>query len=57
MGKSSSKSSEEKLSVDDVIKSGPLNVNGLFSHDVSGYKTRLKFVNSHWSVSICLLLY
>jgi len=32
--KSSSESSEEKLSVDDVIKSGPLNVIGQFSRDV-----------------------
>ena len=44
-----------KLSVDDVIKSGLLNVIGLFSRDVIGWKTRVEFVNSHWSVSIRLL--
>ena len=41
------------MSVDDVIKSGLLNVIGLFSHDVIGWKTRAEFVNSDWSVSIC----
>ena len=41
--------------VDDVIKSGLLNVIGLFSRDVIGWKTRVEFVNSHWSVSIRLL--
>ena len=40
------------MSVDDVIKSGLLNVIGLFSHGVIGWKTRAEFVNSHWSVSI-----
>ena len=44
------------MSVDDVIKSGLLNVIGLFSRDVIGWKTRIEFVNSHWSVSIRLLL-
>ena len=43
------------MSVDDVIKSGLLNVIGLFSRDVIGWKTRVEFVNSHWSVSIRLL--
>ena len=43
------------LSVDDVIMSGLLNVIGLFSRDVIGWKTRVEFVNSHWSVSIRLL--
>ena len=38
------------MSVDDVIKSGLLNVIGLFSRDVIGWKTRVEFVNSHWSV-------
>ena len=33
------------LSVDDVIKSGLLNVIGLFSRDVIGWKTRVEFVN------------
>ena len=37
------------MSVDDVIKSGLLNVIGLFSRDVIGWKTRVEFVNSHWS--------
>ena len=41
--------------MDDVIKSGLLNVIGLFSRDVTGGKTRIEFVNSHWSVSIRLL--
>ena len=40
------------MSVDDVMKSGLLNVIGLFSRDVIGWKTRVEFVNSHWSVSI-----
>ena len=44
------------MSVDDVIMSGLLNVIGLFSRDVIGWKTRVEFVNSHWSVSIRLLL-
>ena len=57
MQKSFSESSEDKLSVDDVIKSGPLNMNDRLSHDVIGCKPRVKFVDSHWSVSICLLLY
>ena len=35
-----------------VMKSGLLNVIGLFSRDVIGWKTRVEFVNSHWSVSI-----
>ena len=56
MRKSSSESSREWLSVDDVIKSGLLNVIGLFSRDVIGWKTRVEFVNSHWSASIRLLL-
>ena len=43
------------MSVDDVIKSGLLNVIGLFSRDVIGWKTRVEIVNSHWSVSIRLL--
>ena len=55
MRKSSSESSKEWLSVDDVIKSGLLNVIGQFSRDVIGWKTRVEFVNSHWSVSIRLL--
>ena len=29
---------------------------GQFSRDVIGFKTRVKFVNSNWSVSIRLLL-
>ena len=41
--------------MDDVIKSGLLNVIGLFSHDVIGGKTCVEFVNSHWLVSIRLL--
>ena len=41
--------------MDDVIKSGLLNVIGLFSRDVIGWKTHVEFVNSHWSVSIRLL--
>ena len=41
--------------VDDVRKSGLLNVIGLFSRDVIGWKTLVEFVNSHWSVSIRLL--
>ena len=45
MRKSSSESSEEQLSVDDVVKSGPLNVIGLFSHEVIGCKTRVTFNN------------
>ena len=43
------------MSVDDVIKAGLLNVIGQFSHDVIGWKTRVEFVNDHWSVSIGLL--
>ena len=43
------------MSVDNVIESGPLDVIGQFSHDVIGCKTRVKFVNSHWSVLIRLL--
>ena len=31
------------------MKSGLLNVIGLFSRDVIGWKTRVEFVNSHWS--------
>ena len=45
---------EEQLSVDDVIKSGPLNVIGQFSHDVIGCKTRVKLVNSDRSTVIRL---
>ena len=41
--------------MDDVIKSGLLNVIGLFSRDVIGRKTCVEFVNSHWLVSIRLL--
>ena len=37
-------------------KGGPLNVIGQFSHDGIGWKTRVKFVISHWYVSIRLLL-
>ena len=37
-------------------KVGPLNVIGQFSHDGIGWKTRVKFVISHWWVSIRLLL-
>ena len=37
-------------------KSGSLNVIRQFSHDVIGWKTRVKFVISHWWVSIRLLL-
>ena len=44
-----------QVSVDDVMKSGLLNVIGLFSRDVIGWKTRIEFVNSHWSVSNRLL--
>ena len=35
---------------------GPLKENGHFSHDGIGWKTRLKFVISHWPVSIRLFL-
>ena len=34
------------MSVDDVIKSGLLNVIGLFSRDVIGWKTRVEFVQT-----------
>ena len=44
------------MSVDDVIKSGLLNVIGLFSRDVIGWKTCVEFVYSHWSVSIRLFV-
>ena len=37
------------------MKYGPFNVIGQFSRDVIGCKTRVKFVNSHWLVSIRLL--
>ena len=37
-------------------KFGPLKVIGHFSHDGIGWKTLVKFVISHWSGSICLLL-
>ena len=37
-------------------KSGPLRTIGQLSHDGVGWKTRVKFVISHWSVSIRLLL-
>ena len=37
------------------MKSGLLNVIGQLSCDVVGWKTRVEFVNSHWSVSIGLL--
>ena len=37
-------------------KSGSLNVIRQFRHDVIGWKTRVKFVISHWWVSIRLLL-
>ena len=37
-------------------KSGSLNVIRQFSHDVIGWKTRVKFVISHWLVSIRLFL-
>ena len=57
MRKSSSESGEEWLSVDDVIMSGLLNVIGQFSREVIGCKTRVEFVNSHWSVSIRLLFF
>ena len=39
-----------------MYKSGPLNAIGQFSHDGIGWKTRVKFVISHWWVSIRLLL-
>ena len=39
-----------------LYKSGSLNVIRQFSHDVIGWETRVKFVISHWWVSICLLL-
>ena len=35
-----------------LYKSGPLKVIGQFSHDGIGWKTCVKFVISHWSVSI-----
>ena len=41
--------------MNDVMKSCKLNVICQFSHDVIGCKTRLKSVNSHWSLSIRLL--
>ena len=37
-------------------KSVSLKVIGQFSRDGIGWKTRVKFVSSHWPVSICLLL-
>jgi hypothetical protein len=33
-------------------KSGPLKLIGQFSRDGIGCKTRVKFVNSHWSVPV-----
>ena len=38
------------------MKSGPMNVIGQFSHDGIDCRTCVKFVISHWSVSIRLLL-
>ena len=38
-----------------LINSGPLKAIGQLSHDGIGRKIFVKFVISHWSVSICLL--
>lgn len=54
--KSYSESSKKYFTVNDVIKSGTLNVIGQFSIDLIGCKTPVKFVYSHWLVSIGLVL-
>ena len=55
MRKSSLESSEKLMSVDDVIRSGPLKLIGQFSCDVSGCNTCVKFVNTNLTKLIRVL--
>ena len=49
--------SQEKSRCQSLFMSGPLRLIGLFNQKDTGQKTRVKFVNRHWSVKLLVILF